>query len=336
VFALAQRVTDVASTLTALEHGPTQKVLGWLPFGALAQAGLSARDGDWTAVLARTVIVAAALVVVLWIWARALGARVQGRAVGLRPRSRPAAATEMDLVPPPLSALTAGAGVGAAAQQLRYYFFRSPQALQGGIFPLVIAVFVAHTMVQPADLGLAAVGLAAFGGAVTTLFLDVLAYDHRGFTFLVWSGAPMRRVLAGKVLVAVLPMTGLLVVFLVVEATIADAWTSVFPSLMLGIGVLLLASGVGAVASVLAPHNRVNRRFNKGAALLSVFAGLAAVLVVAAVAVLVAQVLTGVVGSLASSIGVLALGVAGAWGGLGWAGRRLERSQLRVLEALGL
>jgi hypothetical protein len=169
--------------------------------------------------------------------------------------------------------------------------------------------------------------------AVATGAFSILGFDDRGFTYLVMSGAPLRRVLWGKALASLTFLIPVMGVFVVVEALINDSWAEALLAFVAGVATLVAGVGVGGVVSVAAPANRV-RPGKRGSGQL-VWALLGAVMLLVPIG--------GVafVGLLIEDwpwvVALLAVVVAGAvcWGSLRWAGARLANEPERVLAALG-
>ena len=149
VYLLSQSAHNLSQTLVELENGPTEAVLSWLPPGAIGQGMIAVRDGQWGLALAHLLVAAAGIGVALAVWAWAIRRRVRGSSG--RPASRGAqqASTESTLVPVPLTALRPSPTVASAAQQARYYFFRSPRAVQSAALPAVMGARPRRTRSSP-------------------------------------------------------------------------------------------------------------------------------------------------------------------------------------------
>ena len=150
-----------------------------------------------------------------WVWA--LGRRVDGITSSHRkPNRHPTVA--LPLAPPLLRRLPPGPTSAAAAQQLRYFFFRSPRAIQTLIIPPVMGVVVAHASF--ADYGLAAQSAAFAAMSVVAGSFNLFGYDGPGFSYLLLGGAPLPRVLVGKAMAPMLYLVPIVVVFNLTEALI--------------------------------------------------------------------------------------------------------------------
>ena len=332
----SQAVHDVTGAIVALENSAVVGVLGWLPSGALGHATIDVREGMWLLATLRLLVALGTVALFLTAWSWALGRRVRG--VSARAGARRTAGgpqVELGLFPPVLAALEPTPARAAAAQQLRYYLFRSPQAVQGGLLPFVIAVVFAHTAVASGGVVVGAAAMAAFVAAVSTAFINVFGYDDAGVRYLVQGAAPMDQVLRGKSLALLGPAIVVLAVFVLVEAGLTNAWGEVLPSLFVGSAVLALGAGIGAHVSVLTPQNRVSRQIAKGRALLTAFAVLAVMAVAATAVVLAAQALGEAIGTTAAAGALLVLAAAVTWLLLRTAGSALDRRPLRLLRLLG-
>jgi ABC-2 type transport system permease protein len=279
LYLLSQSAHNLSQTIVELENGPTEAVLSWLPPGAIGQGMIAVRDGQWGLALTRLVVAAAGIGLALAVWTWAIRRRVRGSSG--RPASRGAkqASTESTLIPVPLAALRPSSTVASAAQQARYYFFRSPRAVQSAALPAVMAIVLAHTFV--ADGGLVPAAVAFVVLALMSVSFNLFAFDDTGFAYLLSAGAPWRRVLVGKSLVGLLTMGTVLALLVVVEAAINDLWSEAAAAFLIGLAVALVMIGVGAVVSVTTPLNQSRPAgANRSRTIIGTFAGLAVVLLI--------------------------------------------------------
>ena len=310
--------------------GPLGTFLGWTPPGAAGQAITSAREGDWLGFTLRLAVILATIGLALSGWVWSLGRRVDGITFSHRKPSRhPSVA--LPLSPPLLRRLPPGPMAAAAAQQLRYFFFRSPRAIQTLIIPPVMGVVVAHASF--ADYGLAAQSAAFAAMSVVAGSFNLFGYDGPGFSYLLLGGAPLRRVLIGKALAPMLYLVPIVVIFNLTEALIRGTPGLVVPAILAGTSVIALGVGVGALSSVFNPsdQSRVGQRHGSFVKVFAwfmgffAFAGLGALVWVVFAwftdPFLTAGVMT------AAAIGLSALLVR-------WAGGRLERDPYPVLAKL--
>jgi ABC-2 type transport system permease protein len=336
IYLITQSAHNLTESLLGLESSPVEEVLAWLPPGSVGQTVLDARDGSWGLALIHLAValVAIAGFVALWTWA--IRRRVKGPAGHNRPAAaQQAADTELDLVPLPLSVFGPSPAVAAASQQLRYYL-RSPQAIQGALFPLVIGAVLGHTMAGDGGLIIAAAFFALLATSANSMVTNVFGFDDRGYTFLLSVGAPWRSVLVGKVMVAqaiLIPAVGL---FVIVEALLAGSWAQAVEAFLVGAAVLLVGSGVGALLSVWAPQNRVSMKVDRGRALLALFGGMLAIALISAVVgvgwILLSETLDVLV------LAVLTVGVAVvvAWALTRWAAGRLSSNPWQLQQLLSV
>jgi ABC-2 type transport system permease protein len=304
-------------------------VLGWLPPGSMAEAISAGRDATWGAAAAHALVgiltIAAALGVWTWTIARLVrgGLSVRGRAQ----RGR-VSTTDLELVPWPLSLMTPGPAVAAAAQQLRYAFFRSPKAIQSVVIAPVLGVLTSHALAHEVGLVAGAVAFSAF--AFTLVGPNVFAFDDDAFTCLVTMGAPYDAVLRGKAWTPMLFLGPVCVVFVGVEAAWLGQWSEVAAALLSGLSLGALALGLGAVLGVLRPLNLVTRSGGGGHALTTTLAAFAVVGLVIAVGAYLGQLLTPHLGTTTSALALALVTVPITWGLHRLAGRMLSRDPWRV------
>ena len=279
-------------------------------------------------------LLAIAAFVVLWMWA--IRRRVKGSAGRSRPaRQKESHDAELDLIPVPLSALRPSVRVAAASQQLRY-LLRSPQAIQGSLFPLVIGAVLGHSTVGDNGLILGALFFALLATASSSTSTNLFGFDDRGFSYLLAVGAPLRPVLTGKALLPLVLLVPAVGVFVVAEAVLSDQWAAALPAFLVGSAVVLVGAGVGAVLSVWAPQNRVTPKANRSRALVAVFGGLLAIGLIAGLVGLGWAALGETVDEAVLGLLALGIGVAVCWVLIGWAGRRLVADPWAVEEMLGV
>lgn len=311
--------------------GPIGTVVSWLPPGAAGRALLDASGGNWPGFVARITVVLATIALVLALWAWALARRVDGITSGRRVAERHRTSTALPLIPAVLKAAHPGPTAAAASQQLRYFFFRSPRALQTLIIPPVMGVVVAHTSFAP--YGLAAQSAAFAAMSVVAGSFNLFGYDGQGFSYLMQGAAPFPRVLLGKALAPLLYLLPLVVAFNLVESLIRGTRGAVGPAMLAGFAVTVLGVGVGALSSVLNPsdQSRVGQRRGSFLKVLGWFMGFFAV---AGVGGAIWWVLSQLVGLPVTGPVMLAVATAIAWTLLRWAGRRLDRDPYTVLRKL--
>jgi len=311
--------------------GPLGTFLSWTPSGAAGEAITSARDGNWLGFALRLAVILLTVGLALSGWVWALGRRVDGITSSHRTPSRHPIVAALPLSPTLLRRLPPGPTSAAAAQQLRYYFFRSPRAIQTLIIPPVMGVVVAHASF--ADYGLAAQSAAFAAMSVVAGSFNLFGYDGPGFSYLLLGGAPLPRVLVGKAMAPMLYLVPMVVVFNLTEALIRGTQGLVLPAILAGTSVVALGVGVGSLSSVFNPsdQSRVGQRHGSFLKVFAWFMGFFAFTGVGALIwVLVAWFagpFTAAAVMTAAAIGISALL-------LRWAGRRLERDPYRVLAKL--
>ncbi|PFG16191.1 hypothetical protein ATK74_0723 [Propionicimonas paludicola] len=270
LYALAQSAQSAVETLSEQLTGPLGAVASWLPPGAAASAILDARDGNWADYWIRLSWVILAIALNLIGWALILRNRVAGTDRGRWTSAKPGVApTELPLIPWLLRSLASSPAQAAAAQQLRYFFFRSPRALQTLIIPPVIGVFVAHSSFATRGLIWQSAAFAAMS-VISTSF-NIFAYDGPGFGYLVGSGAKLSRVLIGKALAPLAFLVPLVCGFTVLAWGLGGFSEDPLPGVLAGLSVVVGGVGVGALSSVLNASDQ-SRIGNRQGAFLKVMA----------------------------------------------------------------
>lgn len=311
--------------------GPLGTFLGWTPPGAAGHAITSAREGDWIGFILRLILVVATIVLAMAIWARALGRRVDGITASHRKPHRHPATVTAPLAPALLRRLPPGPTSAAASQQLRYFFFRSPRAIQTLIIPPVMGVVVAHASF--ADYGLIAQSAAFAAMSVVAGSFNLFGYDGQGYSYLLLGGAPLRRVLTGKALAPLLYLVPLVFVFNLTEAVITGAHDTVLPAILAGSSVVALGVGVGSLSSIFNPSDQ-SRVGQRNGSFLKVFGWFMGFFALTAVCALIWVIVDSFVNVLTTSVIMAVVAVAGGSLLLRWAGRRLERDPYQVLAKL--
>lgn len=261
LYALAQSAQNAVESLSEQLTGPLGVVASWLPPGAAARAILDARDGDWTDYAVRLGWVVVVLVANLVGWTLILRNRVAGHDRGRWTSARTDSKhSELPLIPWLLRSLASSPIQAAAAQQLRYFFFRSPRALQTLIIPPVIGVFVAHSSFASRGLVWQSAAFAAMS-VISTSF-NVFAYDGPGFGYLVGSGARLSRVLLGKALAPLSFLVPLILGFTFLAWGLGGASEDPLAGVLAGSSVAVGGVGFGALSSVLnaSDQSRIGNR----------------------------------------------------------------------------
>jgi hypothetical protein len=313
-----------------LENNSVEQVLSWLPPGAAGQGMLAARDGDWGTAALHLLVALGGIALALAAWRWAISRRVKGPTGSSTHRraTSPTARQDLEILPLPLAALGPTITTAAAAQQVRYYFFRQPQAIQNILLVPIMGAVVAHSVV--ADAGLIG-GMVVFAVMATqAVSSNALGFDDQGYRYLVASGAPMGRILRGKVLGPAAVVAALTAVVAVVEAALNNLWGELAAAILAGTQVTLVCAGVGALISVATPQNMVRRTGNKALTLLGVLAGLAVMFLVCGVLLAIWTVLRDSVNQTLLTLTTLPLAAALGATLLSSAGRRLDRDPWRV------
>lgn len=333
VYLFAQQARSTAAGLVNQSaSGLLGTVLSWTPPGAAGRAILGARDGDWPDLGLRLGIILVTIGLAVAAWAWVLSRRVDG-ATAARYRSRSRRnATDLPLTPGILRGLPMGPTLAATSQQLRYFFLRSPRAIQTLVIPPVMGVVVAHTSFV--EYGLAAQTAAFAAMSVVAGSFNLFGYDGQGFAYFVMGGAPLRRVLLGKALAPLLYLLPLVLAFSLVESVVLRASPADLVSAILaGTCVVVLGLGVGSLSSVLNPSDQ-SRVGQRRGSFLKVFGWFMGFFTIAGIGGALWWLLAGFVGGpltgLAAFVGIAVLTRAM----LRWAGRRLEREPYAVMRKL--
>ncbi len=315
------------------------KVLGWLPPGLVARAAVDAGDGHLLTALGELGLGAAAVVVLLMVWAAALdrlsttaeSATTTTRAPGLfsgilrfLPRTRSGA---------------------VAAKDLRYAW-RDPRR-RAGLISVAPVAFLPLASILFSDGGAGPVlVLAALtsAGLVVIQSLNHLGMDGPPYWVNVAAGEDLRADLGGKTLATVLLGTPLCTGVALMIAALTGGWAYVPLVVVLAVGLLLLGTGVSNVVSVLAPQPvpEGTNPWASGNTGQGCATGLITLLGMGVMAVLCVPVVIAVVGALAVwrpglvavSLVTVAYGYVLWRAGLAMAARRAEGRLPELLEAI--
>ncbi|RCG27857.1 hypothetical protein DQ384_25355 [Sphaerisporangium album] len=228
-------------------------VVRWGPPGMAAHA---IADGGLVG-LAEVAAVAVVVLLLAWVWISTLG-----RAMVTADSSTQAGSVRRDR----LEALLSGGPLGAVAGKQVKYLRREPRGRMGwlaaiGVSAVLIftatgdaeAVPAVMSALGPVCMGALLIGLQSanlFGGDGGALWMSALAYS---------SGRDLRTDLAGRQLAVALVGVPILAVLSLAAALVAGEPLAAVPALLTGTGLLLVALGVGAVASVLMPYTFPDR-----------------------------------------------------------------------------
>jgi ABC-2 type transport system permease protein len=275
VYLITRSASNLGNILVELENNTVEAVLSWLPPGAIGWGMLAVRDGDWGTAALHLLVSLVTIALAVWVWGWAIRRRAQGPSGGAaRAGSKRRESSEgLAVIPLPLAWLPATATTAATAQQVRYFFFRQPRAMQSSLMLPIMGVVLAHSSIE--EMGLT-IGVAFFVVMATyASATDLFGYDDRGFTYLLSAGASMREVMRGKALATLLTVIPLAAVVAVVEAIINDLLAEAIPAVLGAVQVAVLAVGIGALISVWTPQNRARMVGQRGSAVLGMLAGFA-------------------------------------------------------------
>lgn len=332
LYLFAQQARSATAALGGQSaSGPLGTVLGWTPPGAAGIAITSAREGDWFGFGFRLLVVLATILLAMAGWAWALGRRVDGITSAHHRSPRQHVAVALPLTPALLHRVPRGPALAAASQQLRYFFFRSPRAIQTLIIPPVMGVVVAHASF--AQYGLTAQAAAFAAMAVVAGSFNLFGYDGPGFSYLLIGGAPLRQVLAGKALAPLLYLLPLVGAFNLVEGLINGTPAAVLPAILAGGSVVALGVGVGSLSSVFNPSDQ-SRLGQRRGSFLKVFAWFMGFFALTGACGVLWWVLARLLDPMATGLLLGGIAVLLAYLLVNWAGRRLERDPYSMLGKL--
>jgi ABC-2 type transport system permease protein len=332
-YLISRSANNLAENLLELESAPTEAVLSWLPPGAIGQGVIAVRDDQWGSGLAHLLVALAGIGVAVAAWAWAIRRRVRGTSARSAGRGGQPTSGQVSLAPVPLSAWRPSPTLASASQQARYFFFRSPRAVQSAALPAVMGIVLAHTSVADGGLVIAAVFFVLV--ALMATAFNLFAFDDTGFSYLIATATPWRPVLVGKALVGLLIVGPVLAALVAVEAALNDLWSTAVAAFAVGASVALVVIGVGAVISVVTPLNQVHPAGpSRRRVLVGVMAGLAAVVLVLGVAGFAWVLLSDQADPTWMALGAVPVAGLLAWALLRYAGGRLERDPWRVHDML--
>lgn len=254
VYGLAMHLRSAIASISEQLSGPVGVVAAWTPPGAAAQSIIDAHAGDWSDYLLRLAVVIATILAAAAVWTWALSRRVRGDNSTVARGYRRSTHDPLPLIPHGLRPLGASPLTAAVAQQWRYFFFRSPKAIQTLIIPPVMGVMVAHSTFGGVSLAAQAAAFSAL--AVVVGSFNVFGYDGVGFRYLIGSGARLSTLLVGKVLTPLLYLIPLLAGFTIIEAFLQHQQAAIPESLAAGCAVLAVGIGIGAESSVRNPNDQ--------------------------------------------------------------------------------
>lgn len=260
LYAASVHLRTTIESLNDQLAGPLGQFASWTPPGSAAQAIIDARADNWGGYVLHLVVVLAttALAMVGWGWALERG--VRGDLSGLNARRRAVRENPTPLQPSGIALLPPSVLTAAMSQQWRYFFFRSPKAIQTLIIPPVMGIMVAHTAFG--GLGTVAQAAAFSALAVVVGSFNIFGYDGVGFRYLLDSGTQMSQVLLGKALTPLLYLVPLLIGFSGVEGFLNHDPASVPMAIIAGLGVFAVGIGIGTQSSIFNPsdQSRVGHR----------------------------------------------------------------------------
>jgi hypothetical protein len=331
LYALAMHLRTTIASINSQLSGPVGLVAAWLPPGAAAQSIIDARDGYWLDYVARMAVVLGTIFAAMLAWTWSLGRRVRGDNSSLSHGYRRSTVEVMPLIPRGLQMLPQGLITASIAQQWRYFFFRSPKAIQTLIIPPVMGIMVAHSTF--AGLGIPAQTAAFAALAVVVGSFNVFGYDGPGLRFLIGTGARLSKVMVGKVVAPLLYLFPILVVFAAVEGLLQGTPQEIGIAIIAGLAVIFTGIGIGSQSSVLNPNDQ-SRVGHRQGMFLKVFGWFSGFFAVVSVGAAFWVVLSRQLGTEPTAVIMLAASAALAITLVNRAGRRLDRDPSDLLARL--
>jgi ABC-2 type transport system permease protein len=232
---------SIVQSLGADRLAVAARVLAWTPFGAPYAVGGDVAAGRWPVALARLVIVAVSVALLLKIWAVTLPAAILG-ASGSAPRR--SAGRDRQVLP----------GVfGALVEREWRYWWRDPRRRTGLITVLMVATAL-PVMMYVLSGGLAVPGALLFSGAmVGSLLANQFGFDGSAYAANLLAGVPGRlEVAARMVAVTALTLPPLALVAVLLGAVGGDG--RVAAAVGVGVAAYGTSAALASVVSVLAPY----------------------------------------------------------------------------------
>lgn len=332
MYGLAMHLRTTIASINAQLAGPVGQVAAWMPPGAAAQSIIDARDGNWADYAARMVVVLGTIVVAMVVWAWALGRRVRGDIYSSGRGYRRSVVEVMPLIPVGLRGLPSGPTTAAMAQQWRYFFFRSPKAIQTLIIPPVMGIMVAHSTFSGVGIPVQAAAFSAL--AVVVGSFNVFGYDGPGFRYLIASGAPLSKIMLGKVTAPLLYLVPILVIFAAVEGLLQGLPEQIGIAIIAGLAVIITGVGIGAQSSVLNPNDQSRIGVPRQGMFLKVFAWFSGFFAVISVGAALWLILVGRIGEEPTAALVLLAAIGLAVALVSKAGRRIDNDPEDLLTRL--
>ncbi len=322
-------------------------VLRWLPAGALGQAVVDAREGQFGQSALRILAGAGLAVVLLQIWLRGLDRLlVLSETVRIERKKN---SNRYPVLGRAVGAL-GGRPWGAVMMKEIRYISRSPSRRSAFMVGTIIGAPFAF--VQVISTGQAGSSSLWFAPAALLFGLgasnNLLGADAASLWIECSSGLSMRTLLTGKSLAAVPYLMTPVLVSTLALGVVSRAWGAMFIMFTLTLLCWGIPLGVGCMISVLAPFGQpdqanpyANRRPTAGEGCLIGFLGLAGLVVITVLALPVAGMvgaarLWGTTGSIAAALLGSALWSMLIWQtGLRWAARYAQKREADLLADMG-
>lgn len=259
VYMVNSQISTLPQRLAADDGTPLLTSLGYLPPGSTVLIVADAAGGHWAAALGRIAYAVAVIAMLIALWATVYRLRLRGggHQAGSGRGNSVASLYPAVLRPAPRTALWA-----SAAQQLRYFCFRSNQGVQSLIGCLLGVGLATLSILRGGP------GLMSSITAVATCLIVVITFvggnsfglDNGAFSVYVMTGADLKRVLAGKLVPAVL--LGVPAAMAVAGLTVALGTEPALLGYAVIMAVVLvpMLAGLAAVTSVFAPFDAINRK----------------------------------------------------------------------------
>jgi len=162
----------------------------------------------------------------------------------------------------------------------------------------------------------------------------VFGYDGPGFRYLIASGAPLSKIMLGKVTAPLLYLVPILVVFAAVEGLLQGLPEQIGIAIIAGLAVIITGVGIGAQSSVLNPNDQSRIGVPRQGMFLKVFAWFSGFFAVISVGAALWLILVGRIGEEPTAALVLLAAIGLAVALVSKAGRRIDNDPEDLLTRL--
>lgn len=222
-------------------------ILGWTPFGAPFAIPFDLVAGQWLQMLGRVLMLGLSLALVWWWWGRGIAATlITGNTSrsGVSTKERAGSFIPRFLPATPLGAVT--------ARSLRYWW-RDPRYRISLIMMPIVSVFLIVMSGVTEVPFMAFFSIAVF--AMTTMAIsNDFGYDGPAMWVNMVSGVDARTNLQGRGIAALIILIPMMTVAALAAGIVSGMYSLLVPSLSIGVGLLLSATGIAAITAPLIPY----------------------------------------------------------------------------------